>query len=323
MRHRVLFITPGPKQSINERYYEELGKFCDGTIITTSDLDAILVTRRIANFDFRCVKFRFTHRLYSSLALTLYCIFFSLMQRVRGTRYDLVVTYDPIKTGAIGVLCSRILRARFTPEVNGVYTSDAEYLDGGQDFITRLKKAIVPPIIGWVLSHAKGVKLLFDRQIEPFSERVKGAIVRRFPNHVSIGNFSNLREDKVLLFVGFPFKRKGVDILIAAFKQVAGRHPDWKLKILGWFEDIGELNSAIANHPQIYHHPPVTHREMAEHLGSCAALVLPSRSEAMGRVLVEAMACGKPRIGSRVDGIPNVIEHDVDGLLVKLSLIHI
>jgi len=37
----------------------------------------------------------------------------------------------------------------------------------------------------------------------------------------------------------------------------------------------------------------------------------------MGRVLVEAMAAGKPRIGSWVDGIPTVIRDGIDGLLVE------
>ncbi len=56
---------------------------------------------------------------------------------------------------------------------------------------------------------------------------------------------------------------------------------------------------------------------MPEHIGWCAILVLPSRSEAMGRVLVEAMAAEKPRIGSRIDGIPTVINDGVDGYLVE------
>jgi len=105
--------------------------------------------------------------------------------------------------------------------------------------------------------------------------------------------------------------------LIEAFKKIAPKYPDWKLKILGWFPDPTELNKAIGGHPQIYHHPPVHYPEMPEHIGTCAILVLPSRSEAMGRVLVEAMAAGKPRIGANVDGIPTVINDGIDGLLVK------
>jgi glycosyltransferase involved in cell wall biosynthesis len=233
-----------------------------------------------------------------------------------GKKFDLVVTYDPIKTGLIGVIVSRILGARFAPEVNGLYTSDAEYLDGGEKLSVKAKKVIIPAIMGWVLKRAHGIKLLFDSQIDPFAAKVKGKVISRFPCYVNTSRFKNIREEKEVLFVGFPFKRKGVDVLIEAFKKISDKHPDWKLKILGWFPDPTDLNAAMAGHPKIYHHPPVYYPEMPGHVGSCGIFVLPSRSEAMGRILVEAMACAKPRIGSNVDGIPTVIEHEVDGLLV-------
>ena len=48
---------------------------------------------------------------------------------------------------------------------------------------------------------------------------------------------------------------------------------------------------------------------------SCDDLVLPSFSESFGLVLIEALACGKPVIGSNVGGITEIITDDV-GLLV-------
>ena len=48
---------------------------------------------------------------------------------------------------------------------------------------------------------------------------------------------------------------------------------------------------------------------------SCDVLVLPSFSESFGLVLIEALACGKPVIGSDVGGITEIITEDV-GLLV-------
>lgn len=48
---------------------------------------------------------------------------------------------------------------------------------------------------------------------------------------------------------------------------------------------------------------------------SCDMLVLPSFSESFGLVLIEALACGKPVIGSDVGGITEIINDDV-GLLV-------
>ena len=49
---------------------------------------------------------------------------------------------------------------------------------------------------------------------------------------------------------------------------------------------------------------------------NCDFLVLPSFSESFGLVLIEALACGKPVIGSDVGGISEIINEDV-GLLVN------
>ena len=45
-------------------------------------------------------------------------------------------------------------------------------------------------------------------------------------------------------------------------------------------------------------------------------LVLPSLNEGMGRVLLEAQVMGKPVIGTRVGGIPDVIREGGTGLIV-------
>jgi glycosyltransferase involved in cell wall biosynthesis len=57
-------------------------------------------------------------------------------------------------------------------------------------------------------------------------------------------------------------------------------------------------------------------RDVADIISALDLLVLPSRYEPFGRVLVEGMAAGKPVIGTNVGGIPEIIEDGVNGLLV-------
>jgi glycosyltransferase involved in cell wall biosynthesis len=51
-------------------------------------------------------------------------------------------------------------------------------------------------------------------------------------------------------------------------------------------------------------------------MGCFDIFVLPSLNEGMGRVLVEAMSAGLPIVASRVGGIPDLVKHGENGLLV-------
>ncbi len=314
---RLLFILPGPEMAIKRSRFENMSKCFEGDIITSSARDNIINTKMVGGFTYNCLKYNYSHKIYFNIKYLLYILFFSIKSRIKRKKYDLVVTYDPLRSGLIGALSAFILKAKFAPEVNGVYTAEAEWLDDADRLITKLKKKIYPIMMYFVLKRADGIKLLFNCQIDPFKKIVNGKIIRSFSSLVAIGNFKNIKEEKEVLFVGYPFKRKGVDILIMAFKKIASNYPDWQLKIIGMLSGTAELNKAIAGHPQIHYHKPVDPIEMPQHIGSCGIFALPSLSEAMGRVLVETMAAGKPRIGSNVDGIPTVIDDGVDGVLVE------
>jgi glycosyltransferase involved in cell wall biosynthesis len=261
------------------------------------------------------MKSRYTKR--DKLRFLLFCVWNAIKILIQKGKIDLVSSYDPLSIGLAGLIISFIHKAKFCPAVNGVYTSPAQWIDGPDGLEKRIKKAMYPIIMRLVLKHADGIRLLFETQIDMFKNVTQNKVIHAFPPFVPTDRFKNLREEKEILFVGIPFKLKGLDILIKAFKRVSPGYPDWRLKILGWYPDPKELNDAINGHPKIYHHKAIPYEEMPEHIGSCGIFVLPSRSEALGRVLIEAMAAGKPRIGSDVEGIPSVINDGVDGFLFE------
>ncbi len=312
----IIFISPGPACGVRtgsyQKHYKCLSRRFSGYIFTTSFSAENLA---IGNFNYQAIRYNDT--LAARLKFIIFCIKSAVSLTRKKEVIDLVVTYDPLTTGLIAVIVSFIVNAKLVTEVNGVYTSQAIWIDSEDNIITRVKRRIYQKIMRFVLMKSDGIKLLFNNQIDPFKEITLNKIVKSFPCYVAVNEFKNIKENKEVLFVGFPLMLKGVDILIKSFKIIAPKYPDWKLKILGWYPDPEDLYSLISNHPQIFHHEPVPADDMPNHIGSCAILVLPSRSEAMGRVLVEAMAAGKPRIGSNVGGIPTVINNGVDGLLVE------
>lgn len=139
--------------------------------------------------------------------------------------------------------------------------------------------------------------------------------INKFSNHSddSFKKEYNLEDKPVVLFVGNLIKRKNVDSLIEA-KKIA--NSDYYLVIVGNGPLYKKLTKKVEDE-NIRDVIFTGSRDDVENIiPSCDVLVLPSFSESFGLVLIEALACGKPVIGSDVGGIGEIITDDV-GLLVN------
>jgi glycosyltransferase involved in cell wall biosynthesis len=118
-------------------------------------------------------------------------------------------------------------------------------------------------------------------------------------------------------FAGWLLPIKGPMHLLNAMESVWEDHPDATLVFVGKGEMEAELRRK-ADHRGLDSRVKFLgwRNDMHEIMPLFDVFVLPSLNEGMGRVLVEAMAAGRPIVASRVGGIPDLVRHGETGLLV-------
>ncbi len=226
-----------------------------------------------------------------------------------------VVSYDPFKTGLLAHRFARAVGGLFVAEVNGAYGDPDTFADFRSKLWRRARLLQMRLTSSYVLKRADGVKLLFDEQLHNFAQPRKSALIRRFFDIAYVNRFFEGPEEPIILLVGYPYRRKGADILYKAFLSLAPRFPGWKLVMIG-HELKSSMDAAGFSHPQVSVLAGMPQTELVDWVARCSIVAQPSRSEAMGRILLEAAAAGKCRIGTAVNGIPTVISDGVDGVLV-------
>lgn len=147
----------------------------------------------------------------------------------------------------------------------------------------------------------------------PLLRRVPGSVFHEFVPVSAVQRGGGEAENPYILFVGAPWFLKGVDLLIGAFLKLAPDFPDVRLKLLGHFPDRSPIEAMAAGSDRVEILKALPYPEALKLISGATVLVLPSRCEGMGRVLIEAMAAGVPVIGSDVGGIPYMIRDGVDG----------
>lgn len=127
-----------------------------------------------------------------------------------------------------------------------------------------------------------------------------------------------------VLFVGALTKwhrYKGLDVLLEAMKIAVDKQETMHLLVVGegeLKEDYRRMAARLGIGGSVDFLGDVPDAELPEYYAASNAAVLPSKdeSEGFGLTLLEANATGKPLIASNVGGIPSVVYHGYNGLLV-------
>lgn len=157
------------------------------------------------------------------------------------------------------------------------------------------------------------------------SNLVKSSLITDYgiaPNKISTvgvsGNFEKSYEgpktfgSKQILFNGSDFARKGGDVVLAAFRIVKQMIPEAKLIIVGKslnIEEDGVINvGSISSRSDIFN----------LFLGT-DLVVAPARCDPFPLFVIEAMNYGIPCVVSANDGMPEIVDNEVNGIVADQS----
>lgn len=228
-----------------------------------------------------------------------------LVSKLKKIKYIITYHNDVLSSGIIG-LFFKVHNATFMKVIiNNASAICVTSLDYAQN---SLIKDVVNNDYKRIIEMPNGV------DIDKFNPNVNGETVKE--RH-------GIASKKIILFVGAldtPHFFKGVDFLLESFSKIVGDNV--RLVIVG----DGDLKNHYINIAKQKGVEDITifagrvsNEDLPKYYAASDLVVLPSitMGEAFGMVLIEAMATGKPVIGSNLPGIRTVIDNDINGYLVE------
>lgn len=243
-------------------------------------------------------------------------------REIRAFHPDVVVVQGAEDT-ALALLGRRLARSA-APVVLDVH---GDWRTATRVYGSRVRRLLSPLADGLArvaVRRADGVRTVSDFTTGLVREQgVEPTAV--FPAYMDIAPFTEtdpvpLPTRPAALFVGVLERYKAIDVLAAAWPEVAAAVPEAELRIVGR-GTLQPLVEAMVEQGagSVVWTPRLETTDVVTALDRATLLVLPSRREGMGRVIVEAFCRGRAVVGTNSGGIPDLVEDGVNGLLVPVD----
>ncbi len=243
---------------------------------------------------------------------------------------DVFVTHDPY-IGVVGALVKNSLRL-FGRQV-GLAVETRGDLEAGL-FMQRdlrfksLWRFFMQRTAGYALHHADVLRAVSDSSRQQVQAIAPQKPVHQFMSWTDSAAFVNVIPEQPvsqrcdLVYAGVLVPRKGVHILLDALDHIAAEQPQTHLFIIGqpsnpdYAAELHEQVTKLQLTSRVTFIDHLPQAELAAYMARARAVILPTYSEGLPKVIIEAMLCGTPVIASAVDGIPEIVQDGVQGYLV-------
>jgi glycosyltransferase involved in cell wall biosynthesis len=329
-KYKVLFIGPGPvppNKDPRKNLHFHISEFCEGDFIsnhwgTPEDVGGRSLTDlydTLGSFRYHATFSLKIPRLLRPAWELAYLLRKGLQLSRAWGGYDAIVAYGPFTFAIAGWLIRRRTGAKLVIEVPGPPLGAYAFEPG---LLNKIKSRVARAYVPRLLRGADALRLYFPSQLDELpSGHYPPSFV--FPDLIPVSTLASRAEEggradgPYALFLGHPFERKGVDVLIEAFRRISPRYPDLSLKVVGYCADLTPYRELAGDNPRIEFLPGQPYEKAMELMAHCTFFILPSRAEGVPRVLLEAMAAKKPIVSTRIHGIPYLVGDALRDLLVE------
>ncbi|GEM_PF-299750 len=251
-----------------------------------------------------------------------------LIWKLRKQKFAVITSQDPIETGLVAYLGSRIHKSALAIQDHGYHFHGNYYRL--ESWLNQFRYLLAR----FIISRADAIRVV--------SQRTKDALINlsisqekiiRFPltfdvnsycsvassKHSSLESKEENSESYFLLVCRFvPIKR--IDLAIHAFSIFFKQNPNAKLKIIGqgplenqikqWIADF-ELQDKVEIIPWT--------ENLADYYRKAVATLITSDREGFGMIAVESLACGTPVIMTDVGCAHEVVKNEENGIIVPVG----
>lgn len=191
-----------------------------------------------------------------------------------------------------------------------------------------LWRAFMRLTANYALRHADALRAVSDSSRQQIQAMAPDKPMMQFMSWTDSSAFSQVVPDKPpsqrcdMVYTGVLVPRKGVHHLLDAFARIRPQIPQAHLWLIGkasnaeYTADLHAQVQRLGLTDAVTFVDHVSQEELARYMARGRVFVLPTYSEGMPKVVIEAMLCGTPVIASAVDGIPEVLQDGVQGYLV-------
>ena len=231
-------------------------------------------------------------------------------------KFDIIHLHEPF----MPMLCSAVLRFSDTANIGTFHACHGSPgYKFGRPISTMMLKRRRRKLTG---------KIAVSKPAMDFAHEHIPGYYNIIPNGINVEHFSpevspvdKFCDGKLnILFVGRLEKRKGLNYLLEAYKQVKQKIPNSRLIVIGPGTRLLKKYERFVRHSglqDVVFVGYVSYDELPRYYKTADIFCSPATGrESFGIVLLEAMALGKPVVASNIEGYANVITHGVDGLLV-------